>query len=146
MKKSVIVAGLLAATFAITPAKADKLDDIISSGTLRCAVVLDFPPMGARDDANNPIGFDVDYCNDLAKAHLSEVLKLVEPVAESDWNAESVKAAVWPYAESAGRGNVLWPTRFALSGRDKSPDPFALAAILGKEETISRINHAISLI
>lgn len=27
MKKSVIVAGLLAATFAITPAKADKLDD-----------------------------------------------------------------------------------------------------------------------
>ena len=77
MKKSVIVAGLLAATFAITPAKADKLDDIISSGTLRCAVVLDFPPMGARDDANNPIGFDVDYCNDLAKA-LGVTAEIVE--------------------------------------------------------------------
>ncbi len=50
------------------PAKADKLDDIINSGTLRCAVVLDFPPMGSRDDNNNPIGFDVDTCNDLAKA------------------------------------------------------------------------------
>lgn len=46
---------------------ADKLDSIISSGKLRCAVVLDFPPMGMRDANNNPEGFDVDYCNDLAK-------------------------------------------------------------------------------
>ena len=45
----------------------DKLDSIIESGKLRCAVVLDFPPMGSRDSSNNPIGFDVDYCNDLAK-------------------------------------------------------------------------------
>jgi polar amino acid transport system substrate-binding protein len=48
-------------------ATADKLDDIITSGELRCAVVLDFPPMGSRDENNNPIGFDVDYCGDLAK-------------------------------------------------------------------------------
>ncbi|MCL7464629.1 transporter substrate-binding domain-containing protein [Phaeovulum sp. NW3] len=68
MKKSIFAAGLLAATAAAMPAQADKLDDIISSGTLRCAVVLDFPPMGSRDASNNPIGFDVDYCNDLAAA------------------------------------------------------------------------------
>lgn len=48
-------------------AQADKLDDIISSGKVRCAVTLDFPPMGFRDDKNQPAGFDVDYCNDLAK-------------------------------------------------------------------------------
>ncbi|AXC48625.1 amino acid ABC transporter substrate-binding protein [Paracoccus suum] len=57
----------LAAAFA-PAAQADQLDDIIASGTLRCAVVLDFPPMGARDEQNNPVGFDVDYCNDLAAA------------------------------------------------------------------------------
>lgn len=50
------------------PAHADKLDDIIASGKLRCAVVLDFPPMGSRNAKNEPEGFDVDYCNDLAKA------------------------------------------------------------------------------
>jgi len=50
------------------PAQADKLDDIIASGVLRCAVVLDFPPMGSRDADNNPVCFDVDYCNDLAAA------------------------------------------------------------------------------
>ncbi len=43
-------------------AQADKLDDIIESGKLRCAVTLDFPPMGSRDAQNNPVGFDVDYC------------------------------------------------------------------------------------
>lgn len=63
-----LVAGLACAVLAaVGPAKADKLDDIIASGKLRCAVVLDFPPMGSRNAANEPIGFDVDYCNDLAK-------------------------------------------------------------------------------
>ena len=43
----------IAASLAGTAAQADKLDDIISSGTLRCAVVLDFPPMGSRDAASS---------------------------------------------------------------------------------------------
>jgi polar amino acid transport system substrate-binding protein len=63
-----IAAAAMAAGLAAAPAAADKLDDIISSGTLRCAVVLDFPPMGMRDASNTPVGFDVDYCNDLAAA------------------------------------------------------------------------------
>src|SRR3546814_5362932 len=51
----------------IATAHADKLDDIIGTGKLRCAVTLDFPPMGFRDAGNKPAGFDVDYCHDLAK-------------------------------------------------------------------------------
>ncbi|WP_397449344.1 transporter substrate-binding domain-containing protein [Pseudomonas sp. NA-150] len=62
----VALATLLSACFMGT-AQADKLDSIIESGKLRCAVTLDFPPMGSRDENNKPIGFDVDYCNDLAK-------------------------------------------------------------------------------
>ncbi|MBB4189102.1 transporter substrate-binding domain-containing protein [Sinorhizobium terangae] len=77
MKTSVLAFGLVAATALTSPAHADKLDDIIGSGTLRCAVVLDFPPMGSRDENNNPIGFDVDYCNDLAKA-LGVTAEIVE--------------------------------------------------------------------
>ena len=52
----------------VPQAFADKLDDIIASGVLRCAIVLDFPPMGSRDASNNPSGFDVDTCNALAAA------------------------------------------------------------------------------
>ncbi len=63
---AVALAALLSTCFMGT-AQADKLDSIIESGTLRCAVTLDFPPMGFRDEKNTPVGFDVDYCNDLAK-------------------------------------------------------------------------------
>lgn len=58
-----------AALAAVTssPAFADKLDDIISSGKLRCAVMLDFAPMGFRDEQQKPAGFDVEYCQDLGK-------------------------------------------------------------------------------
>ena len=65
--KTTLVAAALAALSSI-PAHADQLDDIISAGKLRCAVELDFPPNGTRDKDNKPIGFDVDYCADLAKA------------------------------------------------------------------------------
>ena len=67
MIKVIAAAGLVATTFAL-PAHADKLDDIIANGTLRCAVTLDIPPNGFRDEQNEPAGFDVDYCKDLAKA------------------------------------------------------------------------------
>jgi len=52
----------------VTSASADQLDKIIKKGTLNCGVVLDFPPMGYFDKNNKAAGFDVDYCNDLAKA------------------------------------------------------------------------------
>lgn len=55
--------GLAATT---TTATADKLDDVLGAGKLRCAVVLDFPPMGYRDSNNEPAGMDVDVCKDLA--------------------------------------------------------------------------------
>lgn len=77
MKKLTLTTALLAATGLAGMAQADKLDDIIASGTLRCAVVLDFPPMGMRDANNAPEGFDVDYCNDLAKA-LGVTAEIVE--------------------------------------------------------------------
>ncbi|MGQ0566589.1 MAG: ABC transporter substrate-binding protein [Gemmobacter sp.] len=68
MKQTYLAAASAAVILAAGGAQADKLDDIIASGVLRCAVVLDFPPMGSRDAGNNPVGFDVDYCTDLATA------------------------------------------------------------------------------
>lgn len=67
LKVASIVAGAFA-VFASGPAQADQLDDVIKRGTLNCGVVLDFPPMGYFDKDNQPAGFDVDYCKDLAGA------------------------------------------------------------------------------
>lgn len=70
---------------------------------------------------------------------LNEILKEL-----NIWETSSVKEAVMPFAELKGKGNVLWPMRAALSGKDKSPDPFTIAGIIGKDETIQRINAALS--
>ena len=43
----------------------------------------------------------------------------------------------------SSRGELLHPVRYALSGLDKSPDPFTVAEILGKNETLSRLQKAI---
>lgn len=75
------------------------------------------------------------------KTRLEELLKRIKGV--DTWSAESVKNAVWEYAEAEGKGNVLWPMRFALSGREKSPDPFTIASIIGKDETALRIKNAL---
>ena len=46
------------------------------------------------------------------------------------------------YAEEYGKGNVLWPLRMALSGQDKSIDPFTICYVLGKDESSVRIKRA----
>jgi len=45
--------------------------------------------------------------------------------------------------ENQQMGEILWPLRVALSGREKSPSPFEIIAILGIEESIKRIEYAI---
>lgn len=79
-------------------------------------------------------------------SYLEKAISLLSDVSDSNFNKETVKEAIWPYAEEVGRGDILWPMRYALSGVDKSPDPFTLAEILGKEETINRLNSAIKIL
>lgn len=76
---AIALGAALSASLAAT-AQADKLDDIIESGKLRCAVTLDFPPMGFRDENNNPAGFDVDYCADVIVASTSDTLERAKTV------------------------------------------------------------------
>ncbi len=73
---------------------------------------------------------------------LDKVLEMLQKLSSDDFEAMTIKATLWDYATEVGRGNVLWPMRYALSGRDKSADPFTLAGILGKETTLRRLEHA----
>ena len=65
---------------------------------------------------------------------------------KSEWNKDTVKEVLWPIAEAEGRGIVLWAVRVSLSGKEKSPDPFILAETIGKDETVARIQKAISFL
>lgn len=74
---------------------------------------------------------------------LPRLESLLTLFAKADFSSpETIKEAIWSFAEETGRGEVLWPLRVALSGREKSPDPFTIAYIIGQEETLARINYA----
>ena len=76
-------------------------------------------------------------------AHLKECRLLIESMAPEPFTAESIKTTIWPYAESKGKGEVLWPLRMALTGQEKSPDPFVSASVLGREESLRHIDAAL---
>ena len=81
-----------------------------------------------------------------AARHLLFASSLLSKLTPAEWNAEGLKASLWEYATKEGRGAVLWPLRYALSGKERSPDPFTIAALIGKEGTLSRIHGAIELL
>ena len=78
------------------------------------------------------------------KRHLKWAKSILEDSIEEKFNSiEEIKSVLFDYATKNGRGQVLWPIRMALSGKEKSPDPFTLIYILGKEESINRLQKAI---
>jgi len=77
------------------------------------------------------------------KKHLETIITLLGQIPSASFSPDAVKKAIWEYAEEKGRGAVLWPLRFALSGKDKSPDPFSISYTIGKKETLERITTAI---
>jgi len=78
-----------------------------------------------------------------ALEHLTVVSGLLKDISDAEYTAEKIREIISKYAEERGRGDVLWPLRFALTGQDKSPDPFVSAYILGREEAVRRIGMAV---
>ena len=70
-----------------------------------------------------------------AKKHLEKALEILDN-----------KEKIMQYAEKEGKGNVLWPLRYSLSGKEKSPDPFTLINILGVSESKERIENAVKIL
>ncbi len=78
------------------------------------------------------------------KKHLTWVKDALSNATNSSFDStESIKALVFDYATEVGRGDMLWPLRMCLSGKEKSPDPFTLVYIIGKSETLARIDNAL---
>jgi len=76
--------------------------------------------------------------------NLNKVLEIFNLVPEENFNVETIKSSLDKLCLEIGKGNILWPLRMALTGQDKSPDPYVSSYILGKEESSKRIKHAIS--
>ena len=76
--------------------------------------------------------------------NLKQAISALEVLNEKDFSQENIKNTLMKIANKLkSRGELLHPVRYALSGLDKSPDPFVIAEILGKNETLSRLQKAI---
>jgi glutamyl/glutaminyl-tRNA synthetase len=86
----------------------------------------------------------MQWKNDTSAADaLPRLEKALVLLTEADFDSTlTIKEALWSYAEEVGKGELLWPLRTCLSGKAQSPDPFTLAFVLGKQETLSRIRAA----
>jgi glutamyl-tRNA synthetase len=79
---------------------------------------------------------------------LPRLQKLAELIARmpEDQLPEDIKGYIWDYAVEVGKGEVLWPLRVALTGRERSPDPFTVIHIIGSAEAYNRIKVACDTI
>jgi glutamyl/glutaminyl-tRNA synthetase len=66
--------------------------------------------------------------NELTKLHLDLAAK---------WE---LKLKSWIGENQKDAGSYFWPLRVALSGKEKSPSPFEILAILSKEEILQRLS------
>lgn len=78
---------------------------------------------------------------------LQEILPVLEAV--TDWNRDAIHEALFSLIERLGvkNGLILWPLRVAVSGKAFTPGGgIELAEILGKEETLRRLQKGIDLL
>jgi glutamyl-tRNA synthetase len=83
---------------------------------------------------------------EIPKNNLQIISEIIEKISDTDFTEEKIKIILMSKADELGKGSVLWPLRVSLSGKEKSPDPFTLLSILGKSESLKRIERAIQII
>lgn len=85
----------------------------------------------------------------LLEGDASELLESVSSAlgGSSDWDEAALESAVRRVAEDAGLGlgKVAQPLRAALTGRTTSPGIFDVLMLLGREESLARIDEAVAL-
>jgi glutamyl-tRNA synthetase len=77
------------------------------------------------------------------KVALEKGKTVFESISDQDWSKKVLEPALLAAAGDK-RGELLWPIRAALTGEGKSPSPFDVAWVLGRAETIKRLEQAIS--
>lgn len=106
------------------------------------APTLDRAILAKKEPADRPA---------LTKVALTSLLDVLATLP-SNASAETIKGLLMPLADAeekkckGGRGAVLWPLRYALSGQERSPDPFTIVSIIGRDESLARVRAALALL
>ncbi len=97
-----------------------------------------------------PSGYDEKAAKKAFKEDTPQILRQVADLLmeADDFSSENLSEKIkgWVTAQEMGFGKVMMPLRLALVGEMKGPDVFEIAAILGKKETVKRLENAIQSI
>lgn len=97
-----------------------------------------------EDDFNyDEKGFNKYFKTEKALNNLTAVLAIVREI--TSFNAEALEGQFRSVAADMGvkAGDLIHPTRLALSGRTNTPGLFEVMEIIGRDRCISRLEHAI---
>ncbi len=93
-----------------------------------------------------PENYDEKAVKKAWKEDTPQILEQVIEILENteDFSAENVQERVksWITSEGIGFGKVMQPFRISLVGAMQGPDVFDIAAAIGKEETVARLQKA----
>lgn len=87
--------------------------------------------------------------NEVALSSLETILPVLESIEEASWNLDALHEIVLGKVKELGmkNGQMLWPIRTALTGKQFTPGgAFEAADVLGKEESLDRIRKGIELL
>ena len=89
-----------------------------------------------------PLDFDQKAKQTLDIVSIGILIELTPQLQNVSWNREALEALVGILAESHNTklGKLAAPLRAALSGRVVSPSVFDMMLVLGRDETIARLN------
>lgn len=131
---------------AYDPGKLARIAGLVKE---RCALLTDLPAHSGFF-FEPPPEFDIDSVkpkwNNEKSAFFREVLNMFE--AESGWSAQALELRFKELAASMNikAGELLLPLRIMLVGKKMGPAVFEIAELIGKKETMNRIQHVLNLL
>ncbi|WP_340112081.1 glutamate--tRNA ligase [Maribellus mangrovi] len=127
----------------------EKLNKVVAEIKERCEFVADLWEQSYYF-FEAPEEYDAKTVKKRWKEDTSDKLKEISIVFESveNWNADDIKEAFSAFMNEKewGFGMIMNPLRLSLVGGNMGPDLFVICELLGKDETVSRINTAVEKI
>jgi glutamyl-tRNA synthetase len=126
-----------------------KLEEVIALVKERCTLLSDFVEQ-SRFFFQTPQHWDLDAIKpkwtEAKQAFFGEVTDYLQQ--QTNWNAADLEKGFKELAtaKQIKPGEVLLPLRIMLVGGKFGPGVFEIAMIIGKEETVNRINNVLALL
>ena len=125
----------------------DYIEKVVSLIKERANFVVDLWDLGSYF-FEAPTEFNEKAAKKQIKEDTPQILKQVAEIIEnvSEFSSQNIENAikVWIGEKELSFGKVMGPLRLSIVGDLKGPHLFDIIAMIGKEDTITRIDNAIS--